>query len=454
VLVLLVGATLAGAWQLSVVREFFGQASGTPANLVINANNKLGPLPRPWRNLAQGGEDYAWRLAPVAGHIQALNPEYIRIDHIYDFYDIVGGTPGNLTFNFAKLDVIINDILAVGAKPYIALSYMPPVISSGDIVAAPQSYADWLLTVQRTIEHVSGTRGITDVYYEVWNEPDLFGGWKYSGKKNYLDLYTAAARGAAQAQARGTQPFKIGGPAITALYKNWMDALARHAIANKLRLDFLSWHRYSRSLPLFEQDLANMRKWLSAYPQLEATVELHISEWGHESDNDAGYDTAYGAAHSVAAAIVMMQPGVRAFAFEVQDGKDPMGKASWGRWGLLQHQSFGSLPKPRYWALRMLDRLPAERLELMGSGSWVKAAAGISPSGEIGIVAANFDTASANSENVPISIHNLPPGQYTVTTEYLTGQRNTKKLETALRSIEFSLPLSANAVAYVTVKKQ
>ncbi len=160
---LLLASTLLGSWQLPVVREFFGQASGTPAAILIQANNSLGPMPRPWRNLAQGGEDHNWRLAPVAGLVSELNPEYIRIDHIYDFYDIVAGTSGSLTFNFTKLDLIIDDILATGAKPYIALSYMPPAISSGDIVSPPRSYADWQLTVQRTVEHISGTRGISDV---------------------------------------------------------------------------------------------------------------------------------------------------------------------------------------------------------------------------------------------------------------------------------------------------
>ena len=448
---LLLASTLLGSWQLPVVREFFGQASGTPAAILIQANNSLGPMPRPWRNLAQGGEDHNWRLAPVAGLVSELNPEYIRIDHIYDFYDIVAGTSGSLTFNFTKLDLIIDDILATGAKPYIALSYMPPAISSGDIVSPPRSYADWQLTVQRTVEHISGTRGISDVYYEVWNEPDLFGGWKYSGQRNYLELYSSAARGAAQAQ--NVKPFKIGGPATTALYKNWIDALARHALSNNLRLDFISWHRYHRSPAQFEQDLINLRSWLAAYPQLEATVELHLSEWGHESENDSGYDTTYSAAHTVATAISMIQPGLRAFVFEIQDGKDPNGKAAWGRWGFLQHQSFGSVVKPRYQGLKMLDRLPEQRIQLSGNGTWVKAAAGIDEQGTVGIVMANFDPAERNFEVVPVSISSLPPGQYTVTTTYLDGSTSQHIAETALRSIEFFVTMPVNSVSYTQLEK-
>lgn len=356
--------------QLDTVRELFSQASGEPADIRVDTQAIIGPMPRPWRNLAQGGEAHDWRIEPINGQVRALNPEYIRIDHIYDFYDIVQGTPGNITFDFSKLDVILNDITATGAKPYIALSYMPPAISSGDIVAPPVNWADWQLTIQKTIEHVSGTRGIRDVYYEVWNEPDLFGGWKYYGERNYLTMYTYAARGAQN--ARGVQPFKFGGPGITALYENWFNALAEHVIANNLRYDFFSWHRYNHDITQFNKDMRLARAWLGNFPQLEPTVELHITEWGHDSENEPGYDTAYGAAHTVAASIEMIGVVNKAFVFEIQDGEDPNGQANWGRWGLLTSPKSGSKPKPRYFGLRMLDRLSDARLQTTGNGYWVK----------------------------------------------------------------------------------
>ena len=262
--------------ELSVVRELFTRASSEPANIIIDTRKVIGPLQRPWRHLAQGGEDHAWRMGTLIPKIAALHPAYIRIDHIYDFYDIVGGSSGNLTFNFSKLDGLLDDIKATGATPYISLSYMPPVISSSDIISAPRNYSDWQLTVQKTIEHISGTRATRDVYYEVWNEPDLFGGWKYYGNKSYLTLYEAAARGAQNAQ--GVQPFKIGGPATTALYKNWFDALATDAVKNNVRLDFISWHRYDTDMDRFKKDITDARTWIQSYPQLQPTIKCHITE--------------------------------------------------------------------------------------------------------------------------------------------------------------------------------
>lgn len=444
-------ATLIGVSQLQVVRDFLSRAKGEPADIVIDTQGVLGPMPRPWRNLAQGGEGFDWRIQPIASQVKALNPRYIRVDHIYDFFNIVQGTPGNLTFDFSKFDVLLDDIAATGAKPYIALSYMPPVISSGDIISTPKNWADWQLTVQKTIEHVSGTRNTPDVYYEVWNEPDLFGGFKYYGSKNYMTMYEYAAKGAVNAKVR--QSFKIGGPAITALYKNWFDAMAKYVLANHLRMDFFSWHRYNTDVEQFQQDMSNVKTWVQAFPELEPTLEFHITEWGHDSNNNAGYDTNYSAAHTVAGSIEMVNVIDNAFVFEIQDGKDPKGAANWGRWGLFTHADAGAKPKPRYRALRMLDRISNQRLQLNGKGYWVKALASLNDLGETEVVIANYDSQGKHGENVPVTFANIEPGNYAITKEFLNGQQATEQTSTTAAVLKTFVPMTPNNVAFVKLKK-
>lgn len=448
ILLLFVGITLVGVSQLQVVRDFFSRASGEPANIVVDVTQVIKPVDKPWRNLAQGGEAHDWQMDGLIPQVRALKPEYIRIDHIYDFYDIVGGTSGNLTFNFAKLDALVDDILATGAKPYISLSYTPPVISSGDIVAAPRDYAEWGLVVQKTIEHISGTRGISDVYYEVWNEPDLFGGWKYYGDKNYLQLYGASARGAAN--ARGVKPFKIGGPAITALYKNWFDALLKYASTNNLRLDFFSWHRYNHDLDVYREDMTNVRSWVRNFPQYE-NLEFHITEWGHDSNVHPGYDGNYGAAHTVAGAIEMVGTVERAFAFEIQDGKSPENKEYWGRWGLFTAQEYGAKAKPRYYALKLLNEIDGEQLQLFGKGSWVKALATQKDRYTYQLILANFDQSGRHSETVPITLKNLIPGEYTVKKRFSNGQTNQEVIQLTSTELQTSIFMPANSVALVEI---
>lgn len=451
-LVIISLAVFFGVRGLPVVREYLSRANSEPANIIINTQAVIGPLPRPWRNLAQGGEDHGWRLQPLVSQVRALNPQYIRIDHIYDFYDIVGGSPGNLTFDFSKLDGLLDDIKATGAVPYISLSYMPPAISSGDIVSPPKRYEDWQLVVQRTIEHISGTRGTRDVYYEVWNEPDLFGDWKYYGERNYLTLYEYAARGAQN--ARVGQPFKIGGPASTALYKNWFDALAKHAIQNNLRLDFFSWHRYDTDLNRYRQDMFEVQNWLQAYPQLGPTLEFHITEWGHDSKNNAGYDNSFGAAHTAAGAIEMVGIIDHAFVFEVQDGKDPAGKTQWGRWGLFTHKDVGAQPKPRYRVLTMLEQLGPERVQLLGKGSYVKGVATKISDQSFQVMLANYDPWAKNVEAVPVRFDNLQAGSYKITKTFLNKQKEITTKETVEGTLQFPVLLGVSEVALVQIDKQ
>lgn len=446
-IVLITIVALVGVSQLDKIREFLSKASGEKANLVVDTQAVIGTMPRPWRNFAQGGEAFDWRIQPISGQIAALKPNYIRIDHIYDFYNIVGGSPGNLTFDFTKFDVILDDITATGARPFISLSYMPPAISSGDIVSPPVNWTDWQVVVQRTIEHVSGTKGIDEVYYEVWNEPDLFGGWKYYGEKNYLNLYTYAVRGANN--AHGVRRFKIGGPGITALYRNWFDALAKYTTKNNLRYDFFSWHRYNNKVDQYKNDMVDVRTWLQKFPQLDGSLELLITEWGHDSENHSGYDNSYGAAHTVAGAIEMVGVVDRAFVFEIQDGKDPAGQSYWGRWGLFTHSDAGTTAKPRYYALKMLDKIGDLRLQLLGKGSWVKALAARDGEQNVNVVLSNFDLYGKHAETVPLTFTNIEPGEYTLTKEYLNGQQTSEKVATTAAKLQVSIPMPANTVSFV-----
>lgn len=448
-LLLLIGIT---ASQLSTVREFFTQASSYPAQIEVDTQAIVGNMPRPWRNLAQGGESHAWRIQPINNQVSALHPEYIRLDHIYDFYDIVSGSPGNLRYDWTKLDLVLGDIKRVGATPFISLSYMPPALTNDDLTSQPSSYNDWSNVVQQSIQHISGTLGFRDVYYEVWNEPDLFGKWKYYGNKNYLDLYTASAQGAAR--ARGVQPFKLGGPATTALYKNWLDALLTHAQKNDLQLDFLSWHRYSSDLDQFRNDMSLAREIVARYPRYNGLIEYLITEWGHDSDVNAGYDSTYGAAHTVAGAINMLGVVERGFVFEIQDGQDPAGQKYWGRWGLLTAVDSGSQAKPRYQALRLLDSIADQRVQTLGQGSFVKAVSAITDNGSIQTVLANFDPKSRNREVVPITYRNIEPGNYQLNTRFLNGNKNQQPLATTSAELRAHVLMGPNDVVMVELVKQ
>ncbi len=388
----------AGIYLVSQKTNFFQKAFGIPANLLIDAGSSYDVPGDVWKNLAQGGEERGRMLAPVIPQIKSLQPQYIRIDHIFDYYDT------------GKLDEVINDITSTGAKPFISLSYMPPNLSkNGDINDVPANWSDWENLVQKTIEHISGRNGlaISNVYYEVWNEPDLFGKYKVGGKKSYLDLYLHSAAGASR--AANTLPYKFGGPATTGLYKSWFDALLKSK-ERGVRLDFFSWHRYSYSLDDYESDLLNAQRWLIDYPSF-GDLELIISEMGINSENDKAYDGGLSAIHTIATAAILENRIGKAFNFEIKDGPGP--EKYWGRWGILTHEKFGAPEtKSRFLALQFLNGMSGNKVNVAGTGSWVKAFAK-EAGGKIRVLVVNYDRYGRHGEAVPMNFVNLPFTSFT-----------------------------------------
>ncbi|MBI5123462.1 hypothetical protein HZA75_06415, partial [Candidatus Roizmanbacteria bacterium] len=336
---------------------------------------------------------------------------------------------GNLSFNFSKLDKTVCDIYNTGAKPFFSLSYMPPTMSDdGSLIGKPKNWNEWTFLVQKTVEHYSSRETVlpcgamedfwkTDIYYEVWNEPDgfNFGKWNVNGGKSYNDLYFYSIRGAQQAQ--NVFSFKIGGPATTSLYKNWTQGLLNFIIVNNLRIDFLSWHHYSKKTNDFTDDIIKLNKWLGESPKYDKYENLPkiISEWGYDSEKNPIADTEVGAAHTVASLRNLLNARLGlAFLFEIKDGLTLS-------WGILS--SDGS-PKPRYQALKLLNALEGNQLIVDGEGSNVSAIASENEE-KIVLILTNYDQSGHNYEAVPVVFKNLDGISYNLTKKYLDGRSET-----------------------------
>jgi len=345
-------------------------------------------------------------LTSVAGQLSRLSPTYIRLDHIYDFYDVVSRDPaGKVVYDWRKFDSELLIIKNMGAKPFLSLSYMPSALSGGSEIDLPVSWEEWKDLVKETIEHVSGNEelAISDVYYEVWNEPDLFGNFRMKGVKSYPTLYRFAALGALA--AKDTLPFKIGGPATTSLYKSWFVDFLDFVGKNNLRLDFYSWHKYSPKIADFEEDVLRAKEWLVNYPEF-SDLELIISESGFTSEVDEGYDSYFSAIHTIAVSTALYGNVSKVFLFEIKDG--PGAQKYWGRWGILTHEKFG-IPeaKPRFAAVEFLNEARGNRYLTLGQGSFVKAFAS-EAGGVVRTLIVNYDPFAKHIENVPLTFVNIP----------------------------------------------
>jgi len=433
------------------VQYFLGQALGEKANIIVNVSVDQGPLNPIWQALAQGGEEKS-PFESVIPEISALRPKYIRLDHIYDFYEVVKKQDGQLIFNWNELDKIVDQILRTGATPFFSLSYMPPAMAkNGDITSKPNDWNEWSTVVRETIQHYSGKNGrnLKNVAYEVWNEPDLFGQWKMGGEKDYRLLYQYAVLGANQ--VKNTNPFKIGGPGITAPYKAWVDGFLDYVSKNKLRVDFYSWHRYATAPEKFLNDINKVDSWL--FQNAGFTLEKYLTEWGSVSENSPYHDGNFDAAHLVASVRQLVGRVDLAFIFEIKDGLSPEGKKYWGRWGLLTHEKAGIVEKkPKYWALSLLNRMTGTRIELEGEGDWVSGFA-VKDGSKTKIILVNLDERGQNFENVPLTIKNLENGGYVYQETFLTGPGKKNNEDITDNTLKKEIPLSANNIVVIELAK-
>ncbi len=453
VFILLLIILLISFLALKKIQVFLGKAEKIPQEVIIDgASPQI--LTRFWQNFSQGGEEMKKMLEPIGPAISALQPEYIRIDHLYDFYQVVDRNPlGELIYNWGNLDERVREILNTGAKPFFSLSYMPPIFTqTGSVVDKPTNYIDWQNLVQATVEHYSGRNGfnLPFVYYEVWNEPDLFG--KMSPSEYFL-IYKHAVLGATK--AAGVSQFKIGGPATIGVNRTWINTFLGLVKSNNLRLDFVSWHTYGLNPNKVKKDSQTIDS-LVNYQIFSNRLEKLVTEWSSDSEMSSIHDSYFDCAHTIATISQSLNSVSKLFAFELKDGLDPEGKTFWGRWGLLTHQEKGAIKKPRYFAFLFLNQLLKYSLPVLTNSSEIYSLASTDGQGNYAILASNFPLAgSTGNQTFSLKITNFLPGEFLETISFLDPSGNSSLPETKFSSLssiwEKSFSLPAYSTALVTL---
>ncbi len=431
----------------SVVITSQSNASGTPANIIVDTSEDMGPISTSmWQNYSQGGEEPKNMIAPVLAQVKQLQPQLIRIDHLFDYYNVYS-SPG--VYNFSQLDEYIKSILDTGARPMLSLSYTPANLSkTGQVAGEPNDWNEWYSLVRATAKHYSQDLNIDGIYYEVGNEPDLFGSWHYSRSPNYLQLYESTSR--AVVEGAGDKNFKLGGPATTSYYTNWMKSLLDHVSKNKLPLDFITWHHYDRNPRNFESNIDSLNTLLFQYPSYSG-LEKIITEIGIDSEPSSTYDNQISATHTLFTINNLIGKIHRIFNFELVDGPTKR-ENNFSGWGLITHPNFGGQPKPRHTALTFINQIAGNRLALAGNGSWVNALA--SKNGNtIQVMLVNYDYNNQHTESVPVLFRQLTPGQYQLTTKYLSGKIQTTTITSRGTTYQHLQYLEPNTAVILELKK-
>jgi xylan 1,4-beta-xylosidase len=382
-----------------------GAVASGEVRIVVDASRACGKLDRVWWLI--GSERLSQlRLGPDGpdGVIATEFAEALRIARddlgvttvrahaiLHDDNAVVRrDSGGTLRFDFTAIDAIYDQLLALGLRPVVELSFMPAALARDPeqtvftyrgIISPPADWSEWGALVSAVTSHLVERYGIDEVSrwaFEVWNEPNLIVFWPGT-RAEYMRLYDEAARAIKAVDPR----LRVGGPATAAA--EWIESLAVHAAETGMPLDFASTHTYG-NLPL------DFRPALGRHGF--ADTPIWWTEWGVGATHFGPvHDGAMGAPF-VLSGFLSAQRRLDAVAYwVVSDHFEELGRPQrlfHNGFGLL---TIGNLRKPRYWAAHLAahlgDEVLAARLDGDGAGTLVQAWATRHDDGTVDVLAWN-----------------------------------------------------------------
>ncbi len=358
----------AGAWSEPVRGS---TAVGDPGRVevTVDASTVTSRLDRVWHMV--GAERLSQLHAGMDGHGHDIGAEFaesLRRAHedlgvtrvrahaiLHDDNAVVTrSADGGIDVNFDRVDRIYDQILAIGVRPVVELSFMPAALARDatqtvfgyrGVISPPADWAEWRELVRALAAHLVDRYGVDEVAdwgFEVWNEPNLVVFW--SGTQDeYFRLYDEAAHAVKSVDPR----LRIGGPSTAA--GEWVGMLAAHAARAGTALDFVSTHTYG-NLPLDPRPSLDRNHYNG--------IPIWWTEWGVGSTHFGPlHDSAFGAPF-VLSGFAAAQGRLAALAYWViSDHFEELGRPPrlfHDGFGLL---SVGNLRKPRYWAVHLAAHL-------------------------------------------------------------------------------------------------
>ncbi len=232
----------------------------------LNADCKVKPFHKHWQFCV--GSDHAVQAlrADYLKQLEFIHKElgirYVRFHgilnddmHTLDSFDqILSGLPGGdkiIERNFYLCGLVYDNILSIGMKPFVELSFMPQslakirtdnVVFYGSNFNNPrdlQEWADYIKDFVKYLLHRYGKEEVESWYFEVWNEPDLEGAFYMGTKEEYFRLYEVTANAIKEVD----QALRVGGPAASG--SKWIGDFVSFCTDRKLPLDFISTHQYA-----------------------------------------------------------------------------------------------------------------------------------------------------------------------------------------------------------------
>lgn len=300
----------------------------------------------------------------------------------------MGYAPKDPRTNWQIVDYAIDSLLDRGLNPMFTTSFVPSAMAAGPVTvfttkghtSPPKDWHQWENLVRESVQHMVDRYSLAVVrqwYFEVWNEPNLFG-WFWGGTKDdFFRLWqtTFAAIKSVDASLR------VGGPSTAKA--EWLADLVDHGRAHDCLPDYLTPHIYNNDSTTGEAlapfagpqedrgskspnfSIGIMRGVRTLVDQLGFKGELHWNEWGRsfhgiDSRREDPAEPAF-----IVRLLDRVSQEADAFAYWcISDIYDQVGygrESFHGGYGLLSLQG---LRKPAYHAFALLSRLGRRRVNV------------------------------------------------------------------------------------------
>ena len=172
-----------------------------------------------------------------------------------DNHVVTRADDGSLVFDFSEVDRLYDQILAIGIRPVVELSFMPAAIARDPeetvfgyrgIISPPRDWGEWRDVVAALAAHLVDRYGLDEVATVAVR------GLERAEPRGLLERYagrlSAPVRRGRRAPSRASATgLLVGGPSTAR--REWVEALAAHAEKESVPFDFATSHTYG-NLPL------------------------------------------------------------------------------------------------------------------------------------------------------------------------------------------------------------
>lgn len=404
----------------------------------IDCGETTGPAEL-WRHtVGLGGINTTPLPESVVSGARALRPRLIRvfIQQFFDVYPAVG------RFDWSRLDPYMDALAGTGAKIVAALCIKPgPLYEAIDhSVWRPNDVAAWQSVVRAMVRRYSVERDLV-THWEVGNETDIGerGGSPFliPDPADYAAFYEMTAP-----VIRETAPHvKVGGTAACWVTNEPLPGFVAHCRANRVPLDFISWHLYNDDWARHAWGVREGRRLVEGFPG--GPVELMVTEWSKSFDTISVADQATDPRRAalVAASILAMADAKLDWSFyyhlwdQVCDANEfepffsPDGVSGMLRhWNEVPHRFglFGERAevRPQYFVFQMLGMLGDTRLSYRTDSPDLHVIATAEDSAVSALLVNTTLDASASTDRVVTLRHaGLRPGPHLLTTYRIDDER-------------------------------